>query len=205
MRPRVAVLKYGVGNVYSVKAGLERAGASASVVTTLEGLRGVDGVVLPGVGSYAAAARALSGERERLLRLAHSGVPVLGICLGMQLLFEASEEGGAGGLGVLPGTVRRLRAGKLPHIGWSRVRPVRRSALLRGVEPGTYFYFAHSYAVLDTGRPWVTALASYHGSAFAAAVEMHPFYGTQFHPEKSGEAGLAVLRNFVSMLGGGGP
>lgn len=205
MRPRIAVLKYGVGNIYSVKTGLERAGASVSAVSTLEGLRGVDGAVLPGVGSYAAATRFLSGERGRLLRLADRGVPVLGICLGMQLFFEASEEGGAEGLGVLPGTVKRLQAGKLPHIGWSRVYPIRGSALLRGVEPGTYFYFVHSYAVLDREGPWVTGLASYQGSVFAATVERHPFYGTQFHPEKSGEAGLAVLRNFVSMLGGGGP
>ena len=204
MKPRVAVLRYGVGNIYSVKAGLERAGASVSVVYTLEGLGGVDGVVLPGVGSYAAATRSLDAERGRLLRLAGRGVPILGICLGMQLLFEASEEGGGRGLGVLPGVARRLRAEKLPHIGWSRVRPVRDSLLLRGVEPDTYFYFVHSFAFLDIDRPWVTSVASYCDSVFAATVEKHPFYGAQFHPEKSGAQGLAVLRNFVSMLRGDG-
>ncbi len=202
MRPRVAVLRYGVGNIYSVKAGLERAGAEVEVVYTLEGLGEVDGVVLPGVGSYAAASRALEPEKGRLLRLADRGVAVLGICLGMQLFFEESEEGGSWGLGVLPGVVRRLRAEKLPHIGWSRVHPVRDSLLLRGVEPGTYFYFVHSYAVLDTDGPWVTSVAGYCDSVFAATVERHPFYGAQFHPEKSGGQGLRVLRNFVSMLRG---
>ncbi|GAB6148046.1 imidazole glycerol phosphate synthase subunit HisH [Stetteria hydrogenophila] len=204
-RPLVAVLKYGVGNVYSVRAGLERAGASVAVVETLVDPRAsrADGLVLPGVGSYRAASRALdSGERGRILELASRGTPVLGICLGMQLFFEESEEGGGRGLGVLPGRVERLRGGRVPHIGWERVHPMGPSTLLRGVEPGSYFYFAHSYAYKGVGDPWVRAVAEVGGEAFAAVVEAPPFYGVQFHPEKSSAVGLRVLRNFVSTLQG---
>ncbi len=197
---RIAIVKYGVGNIYSVRAGLERQGASPVVVSSLgEAARSnIDALVFPGVGAYPAASRRILGEREELAKLLENGVPVLGICLGMQLFFEESEEGGKG-LGLLRGRVERLEAPKLPHIGWTRVRIIGESELLEGVPDNTYMYFVHSYAYKNTEAPWVRAIASY-GEDFAAVVEEPPLYGTQFHPERSGRHGSRVLGNFVRLV-----
>ena len=194
----VVVLKLGVGNIYSVKTGLERTGLRVRVEEDLSRLGNPGGVVLPGVGSARAASRRL-GPRfaDRLKSL---GAPVLGICLGMQLLFEESEEGGRG-LGILPGRIVRLRASKLPHMGWSRIWITSGSTLLDGVRNGSYFYFAHSYAYTGSGG-FVRAVSTYEDVRFAAVVERHPFYGTQFHPERSGADGLRVLENYAGLVGG---
>ena len=197
---RIAIVKYGVGNIYSVRAGLERQGASTLIVTSLgEAARNnVDGVVLPGVGAYPAASRRILGEKDLLLDLLDKGVTVLGICLGMQLFFEESDEGGKG-LGLLPGRVEKLRAPKLPHIGWTRISVRTGSELLEGVPDKAYMYFVHSYAYKDLGKPWVKATASY-GEEFAAVVENPPLYGTQFHPERSGKHGARVLSNYIRLV-----
>jgi len=198
---RVGVCDYGVGNLRSVERALLRAGAAVTISDKASDLFECDGVVLPGVGAFAGAAAALhrSGLGEAVRSVAAAGRPVLGVCLGYQMLFERSEEGeGGAGLGLLPGVVTRLRGDdlKVPHMGWNSVRLLRDTVLLDGVESGSYVYFVHSYAGPASG-PDVVAVTDY-GEEVAAAVQCDNVMGTQFHPEKSGPVGLRVYENFVS-------
>jgi imidazole glycerol-phosphate synthase subunit HisH len=213
-RPPVAVLDYGVGNLHSAAKALDRAGADVRVVPTVEEAAGAAGLVVPGVGAYGACLSGLAsaGGVAAVARWLEGGRPLLGICVGMQLLFEASEEGPvADGVGVVPGKVRRLTGGvrgtpggcpgesgpvKIPHIGWDEVAVRPGSRLFAGLGDGTRFYFVHSYAPEPDGEA-VAAVCDY-GGRFAAAVEHGNLFGTQFHPEKSGRAGLALLANFVT-------
>jgi glutamine amidotransferase len=200
MRPPVAVLDYGVGNLHSAAKALDRAGADVRVVATVEEAAGAAGLVVPGVGAYGACLTGLSsaGGAAAVAGWLEGGRPLLGICVGMQLLFEASDEGPvADGVGVLPGKIRRLAGRvKIPHIGWDEVTVRPGSRLLAGLGDGTRFYFVHSYAPEPDGDA-VAAVCDY-GGRFAAAVEHGNLFGTQFHPEKSGAAGLALLANFVA-------
>jgi imidazole glycerol-phosphate synthase subunit HisH len=200
MRPPVAVLDYGVGNLHSAAKALDRAGADVRVVATVEEAAGAAGLVVPGVGAYGACLTGLSsaGGAAAVAGWLEGGRPLLGICVGMQLLFEASDEGPvADGAGVLPGKIRRLHGPvKIPHIGWDEVTVRPGSRLLAGLGDGTRFYFVHSYAPEPDGEA-VAAVCDY-GGRFAAAVEHGNLFGTQFHPEKSGAAGLALLANFVA-------
>src|SRR5215216_6354756 len=188
MRPPVAVLDYGVGNLHSAAKALDRAGAA--------------GLVVPGVGAYGACLSGLAsaGGAAAVAGWLEGGRPLLGICVGMQLLFEASEEGPVGdGVGVVPGKIRRLTGPvKIPHIGWDEVAVRPGSRLFAGLGDGTRFYFVHSYAPEPEGEA-VAAVCDY-GGRFAAAVEHGNLFGTQFHPEKSGRAGLALLANFVTQV-----
>jgi imidazole glycerol-phosphate synthase subunit HisH len=199
-RPPVAVLDYGVGNLHSAAKALDRAGAGVRVVATVEEAAGAAGLVVPGVGAYGACLTGLSsaGGAAAVAGWLEGGRPLLGICVGMQLLFEASDEGPvADGVGVLPGKIRRLAGQvKIPHIGWDEVTVRPGSRLLAGLGDGTRFYFVHSYAPEPDGDA-VAAVCDY-GGRFAAAVERGNLFGTQFHPEKSGAAGLALLANFVA-------
>ncbi len=200
---RVAVVDYGVGNRFSIVAGLRRAGASVELTRDARRLREADGIVLPGVGSFPAAMRVMeeAGIIDVVRGHIEAGKPLLGVCLGLQLLFEWSEEwGGSRGLGLLPGVVKRLPVWRKPHMAWTRVWRVRPSKLLRGIAFGEYFYFAHSYYAVPRDESVVVARAVHSGHIFPAVVEKHPVYATQFHPEKSGAAGLHVLRNWVSMV-----
>jgi len=199
----IAVIDYGMGNLRSVEKALEKVGARATVTRDQDELRSADGLVLPGVGAFPKAMESLRGlELDTLLgdRLA-SGVPLLGICLGMQLLFEASSENeGAWGLGFLPGRVDRLSAPglKVPHIGWNHVRWNRGSELLEGVPAESSFYFVHSYAPVVPADDDVLGTSEY-GQRFVCAVERPPLYGFQFHPEKSSSDGLRLLSNFAGI------
>jgi glutamine amidotransferase len=201
-RPPVAVLDYGVGNLHSAAKALDRAGAEVRVVSTVAEAAGAAGLVVPGVGAYGACLSGLgsAGGPAAVARWLEGGRPLLGICVGMQLLFEASEEGPVSdGAGVVPGKIRRLTGGggvKIPHIGWDEVSVRPGSRLLAGLGDGTRFYFVHSYAPEPDGDA-VAAVCDY-GGRFAAAVEHGNLFGTQFHPEKSGEAGLTLLANFVN-------
>lgn len=205
---RVAVVDYGMGNLRSVVKALVAVGAEPSLVDTPAGLRGADAVVLPGVGSLPEAARRLAetGLDAALRQVVADGRPFLGICLGMQLLFDRGEEGGgAAGLGLLAGEVTRLSGGqedgrplKVPHIGWNAVAWDEPAPLMEGLEPPTYFYFVHSYAASWPPAASWSARARY-GSVFTAAVGGNGVWGVQFHPEKSGRAGLTLLRNFARM------
>jgi glutamine amidotransferase len=198
---RIAILDYGMGNLRSVEKALERAGTGAEITHDPERIRAADGVILPGVGAFP---RAMQRVRERGLdtlvaeRL-EAGVPVLGICLGLQLLFDASVENrGADGLGLVAGRVEPLSADglKVPHIGWSPVRWERPSTLVEGLEGETPFYFVHSFTPRPQRPDDVLGTAAY-GERFACAVERPPLYGVQFHPEKSSSAGLRLLSNFT--------
>ncbi|ERH23361.1 imidazole glycerol phosphate synthase, glutamine amidotransferase subunit [Actinomyces johnsonii F0542] len=209
--PCVTVLSYGSGNVRSAVRALERVGAEVALTSDPHEVVEADGLVVPGVGAFGAVMdqlRAVDAPRLIDQRLA-GGRPVLGICVGMQVMFERSEEHGTAeaGLGQWPGTVTRLNADVVPHMGWSRVRPPRDSVLFDGVDDER-FYFVHSYAVtrdpaalLGSGptRPpratWAT-----HGQDFIAAVENGALCTTQFHPEKSGDAGAQLLRNWLTTL-----
>ncbi len=201
MQPPVAVLDYGVGNLHSATKALARAGAEVRVVPTVAEADGAAGLVVPGVGAYGACLRGLAGAggaasvRDWLA----TGKPMLGVCVGMQLLFEGSEEGPvADGIGALPGTVRKLSGDvKIPHIGWNEVTVRPDSRLLAGLPDGTRFYFVHSYAA--TAEPEVAAATCDYAGKWTAAVERDNLFGTQFHPEKSGAAGLTLLSNFVAI------
>ena len=200
---RIAILNYGMGNLRSVEKALERVGADPVVTADHELVRAADGVILPGVGAFPKAMRNLRDlELDVVLgdRLA-AGVPTLGICLGLQLLFEASSENeGAWGLGLLQGRVDRLTAPglKVPHIGWNTVRWSRGSRLTAELPDECSFYFVHSFAPVPTAEDDVLGTAVY-GQPFACAVEREPLYGVQFHPEKSSTNGLRLLENFAGI------
>lgn len=209
--PRVVVLDYGFGNVRSAVRALARVGADVELTADPDAALAADGLVVPGVGAFAAVMaglRAVRGDQIVDRRLA-GGRPVLGICVGMQVMFEAGVEHGerAEGLGEWPGVVERLDAPVVPHMGWSQVRPPADSVLFAGLADER-FYFVHSYAArsfapLGGGRfaaPLVTWAE--HGEPFVAAVENGPLAATQFHPEKSGDAGAQLLSAWVSTLKG---
>jgi imidazole glycerol-phosphate synthase subunit HisH len=200
---RVAILDYGMGNLRSVEKALERVGAEAEITSDPGRVESADGVILPGVGAFPKAMSRVheTGLDELVAGRIEAGVPVLGICLGMQLLFESSVENeGASGLSLLGGIVAPLEANgyKVPHIGWSPVRWKHSSPLTDGLGGETPFYFVHSFAPIPSAADDVLGTAAY-GSRFACAVERPPLYGVQFHPEKSSSAGLKLLANFVGV------
>ncbi len=198
---KVAIVDYGMGNRRSVEKALERVGASASISRDHEQLRAADGLVLPGVGAFPAAMKTIRelGLDELLRECAQGGMPVFGSCMGMQLLFEHSEEhGGAEGLGLLKGEVKRLKAPgmKLPHIGWSEVEWKRESPLREGVSEPTFLYHVHSFVAHPQDESVVLGVAEY-GESFPAVVASANVFGAQSHPEKSSTHGLKLLANFA--------
>jgi len=206
--PRIAILDYGMGNLRSVEKAFEHVGAQTAVTRDHEEVRAADGVVLPGVGAFPKAMEAVHalGLDELMAERLAAGVPMLGICLGMQLLFERSTElGGAEGLGFLSGTVEALDAPglKVPQIGWNAISWQRASRLCQGLPDPCAFYHVHSYAPRPGDHDDALATADY-GTEFVTAVEREPIYGVQFHPEKSGPHGLRLLGNFAAICGLGG-
>jgi imidazole glycerol-phosphate synthase subunit HisH len=198
---RIAILDYGMGNLRSVEKALERIGAEAETTAEHERAEAAEGIILPGVGAFPRAMERVrqGGLDELVAGRVDAGVPVLGICLGMQLLFETSTENeGSNGLGLLGGPVGPLEANgyKVPHIGWSPVRWAHSSRLTEGLGEEPPFYFVHSFAPRPAREDDVLGTAAY-GERFACAVERPPLYGVQFHPEKSSTAGLSLLANFV--------
>jgi len=198
-RPQVVVLDYGSGNLRSAERAFERAGADVSVTGDLQAAAACDGLVVPGVGAYAACMAGIeqAGAAPVIKDRVVAGRPVLGICVGMQVMYERGKEHGhvTDGLGLLKGVVHRLSAPIVPHMGWNTVTAPAGSALFAGIE-SERFYFVHSYAA----DPQPGDTAGEHGAAFAAAVERGPLCATQFHPEKSGEAGAQLLRNWLATL-----
>ncbi|MHB1042925.1 MAG: imidazole glycerol phosphate synthase subunit HisH [Eubacteriales bacterium] len=199
----IAIIDYGMGNLRSVQKGFEKAGVEAAVVRDPREVDSAGGVVLPGVGAFADAMDNLRSLKldEAVHRAVEAGKPFLGICLGQQLLFEASEEWGLhAGLGVFPGRVRRLPEGlKVPHMGWNQVEKVRPNPLLAGVPDRTSFYFVHSYYVDPAEEELVLGLTEY-GVRFASVAGRGKVFGIQFHPEKSSYLGLLILKNFGELV-----
>ena len=200
---RVVVLDHGSGNLRSAERALVRAGADVAVTADLDAAREAPGLVVPGVGAFAACMRALvavGGDTVVRERLAAQR-PVLGICVGMQVMYERGTEHGetTDGVGVLPGEVTRLRAEVVPHTGWNTVDVPTGSALFAGLE-GERFYFVHSYAVHPGASGQGLTTTAEHGEPVVAAVERGALSATQFHPEKSGDAGAALLRNWLTTL-----
>jgi len=201
MAPGVVVLDYGSGNLRSAERALARAGADVTVTSDLAAAAAADGLVVPGVGAFAACMAGVEklGAGPVIAERVAAGRPVLGICVGAQILFEYGDEHGTvtQGLGLIPGGVTRLPAERVPHMGWNTVEPAAGSVLFAGIPAGTRFYFVHSYAAFGTG-PGATMCT--HDVPFVAAVERGSLSATQFHPEKSGDAGAALLRNWVGTL-----
>ncbi|HEX4978254.1 MAG TPA: imidazole glycerol phosphate synthase subunit HisH [Nocardioides sp.] len=209
-RSSVVVLDYGSGNTRSAVRALERAGAEVALTADLDAARECDGLVVPGVGAFAACVEGIRRVRghEVIGRRLAGGRPVLGICVGMQVLFAHGVEHGVDteGLDEWPGVVERLQAPVVPHMGWNTVEVPEGTHLFAGVEDQR-FYFVHSYGVRDwvlrtngRTRPPLVTWAEHGGDRFVAAVENGPLSATQFHPEKSGDAGAALLRNWVESL-----
>jgi len=192
----VAVADYGVGNLYSISKGLEAAGARARVVPDMAELLDADCIVFPGVGAFGAAMGALRPILPELRARIASGTPTLGICLGMQLLFERSEESKGEGLSVLSGEVRRFKTGRIPQMGWNDVEWAE-DELFDGLPRSPQFYFANSYVCHPTKD--IGIAVTEYGERFPSAVRDDAVIGVQFHPEKSGSPGLKILSNFISI------
>ncbi len=208
--PTVVVLDYGSGNIHSAAKAVEAAGARVEITADRARIRDADGLLVPGVGAFGAVMQQLRAVRgdELIDRRLAGGRPVLGICVGMQVMFDSGDERGAvtEGLGEWPGVVEELRAPVLPHMGWNTVDAPAESRLFAGLHDER-FYFVHSYAARSwqlevTNAAIATPLVTFseHGERFVAAVENGPLWATQFHPEKSGDAGLRLLGNWLSTL-----
>lgn len=201
---KIAVIDYGAGNLRSVARALADAGASPQVVAAPEGLRDAKAVVVPGVGAFAPAARRLAaaGLIEGLRDAAREGVPLVGLCLGMQLLYEGSDEGEpVPGLGLLRGRVHRLSGNvKVPHMGWNTLHVSAADALFDGLPLAPHVYFVHSYVAAPADRATVLA-ETWYGAWFPAVVRRGHIWGLQFHPEKSSRVGARVLRNLIDAIG----
>ncbi len=201
----VAIVDYGVGNLFSLKSSFSAIGANAVVTSSKSELESADSIILPGVGAFQDAAKKLkdSGLENTVISLAKNGKPLMGICLGMQLLFEKSfEYGEHKGLGLIKGEIRPIEAVipkgyKIPHIGWNSLEIKKPSPIFENVNNGEYVYFVHSYYAADCENS-VTAVSDY-GAPLTAAVQSGNVFGCQFHPEKSGETGLKILRSFVAL------
>ncbi len=198
---KTTVLDLGIGNLHSLAKALARSGAAVRLETEPARALDTDLLVLPGVGAFAAAAARLAPDRERVRAALAAGLPCLGICLGMQLLFEASEEGAGAGLGRFGGRVTRLTARRVPQIGWNAIEPATQGAPF-ATAPLAYAYFANGYACRPDDPTIVTAWVEHDGDRFPAAVRQGRVMGVQFHPEKSSEPGVAFLAAAVEAIGG---
>ena len=198
--PDAVIFDYGVGNLLSLKCALEKVGLDAKIGVTAQQLKKADAIALPGVGNFSAAATKLDAVKDTLLDAVESGTPVIGVCLGLQLFFPESEEGPGKGLGIFEGkTVRLQGAVKVPHMGWNTLRIVKPNEFFEGVADGSYVYFVHSLYPVPADKGIVAAETEY-GTTFTSAIVSKNVFGTQFHPEKSGDVGLKILDNFAKIV-----
>jgi imidazole glycerol-phosphate synthase subunit HisH len=202
---RIAIFDYGAGNLFSLKSSLERNGAeNVEIIYDLGELDRFDGLVLPGVGNFDPAIRSIEKSAKHLDRAIAGGMPVMGICLGMEMLFNRSEEGSLDGLRILDGDVIMLPKNKvkIPHMGWNNLVISGKSRLLKGVPDGSWVYFVHSYRAAPKSRKLVVATSDY-GVSVPAVIEKDNLIGVQFHPEKSGDVGAVMIKNFIEMCRNG--
>jgi len=198
--PQAVIFDYGVGNLLSLKTALEKAGLTASIGTTANDLAKADAIALPGVGSFTAASSKLDAVKETLQTKINEGTPLLGICLGLQLFFETSQEGPGTGLALFMGKNMQLpNTVKVPHMGWNTLNIIKPNDLFEGIAEGTYVYFVHSLYPVPKDKSIVCSTTEY-GATFTSAVANKNIYGTQFHPEKSGDVGIKILKNFVKTV-----
>ena len=198
--PQVLIVDYGVGNLLSLKFALEKAGLKAKIAAPTQRLKDADAIALPGVGNFSAAAKALEPVKSELVDVVQAGTPILGICLGLQLYFESSEEGPGEGLAFFKGKDIRLTGSmKIPHMGWNTLQKTTENELFEGVAEGAYVYFVHSLYPVPEDKTIICTQTEY-GQTFASAVASKNIYGTQFHPEKSGDVGLQILKNFARIV-----
>lgn len=203
----IAIIDYGAGNIQSVSKALAHIGCEAFITRDKDKILKADGAVLPGVGSFGDTIDTMTeyGIKDTVIEYAKSGKPFLGICLGLQLLFPKSEESpDANGLGIFDGSITKIPSGdglKIPHIGWNSLDIKKNDGLFKGIGKNPYVYFVHSYFLNASDKSIVSAQTEY-GVTIDAAVEKGNVYATQFHPEKSGETGLKILRNFADIVNG---
>lgn len=198
----VAIFDYGAGNLFSLKAALERNGAqNVIIIHDMKGLDKFDGLVLPGVGNFDPAVKSIEPYKDIFIKSIEDFMPILGICLGMEMLFNHSEEGTRDGLKILDGKVIILpkKKVKVPHMGWNNLEIIKKeSKLLQGIKDGSWAYFVHSYLIVPENNSIVSATSQY-GVNIPAIVEEGNLYGTQFHPEKSGKLGALIMKNFLDV------
>ncbi len=196
----VQIVDYGVGNLLSLKFALEKTGLKAKITQPTPKLKDADAIALPGVGNFTAAAKALQPIKDTLIETVKEGTPILGICLGLQLYFEESEEGPGSGLAFFKGKDVRLTGKvKVPHMGWNSLRKVKENELFNGIEDNAYVYFVHSLYPVPADKNIIVTETEY-SQTFTSAIVSGNIYGTQFHPEKSGEIGLTILKNFAKTV-----
>jgi imidazole glycerol-phosphate synthase subunit HisH len=197
---KIAIFDFGAGNLFNLHQSLLRNGANAvDIVRTLKGLENYNGLVLPGVGNFDSAISSIQNDAASLNMAVENAMPILGICLGLEMLFDKSEEGILDGLKLLDGEVLMLpkRKVKVPHIGWNNLRIVNReSNLLKGIPQNSWVYFVHSYHIEPKDQNLIAAIADY-GSELPVVIERSNLFGTQFHPEKSGKIGAQIMKNFI--------
>jgi imidazole glycerol-phosphate synthase subunit HisH len=198
--PKAVIFDYGVGNLLSLKCALEKIGFTAEIGVSAQQLKKADAIALPGVGSFSAAIAKLDIVKQTLLDKVEDGTPLIGICLGLQLFFPESEEGPGRGLALFDGKNVRLRGDvKVPHMGWNTLRIVKPNPLFEGIADESYVYFVHSLYPVPMDKEIVAAETEY-GATFTSAVTSKNVFGTQFHPEKSGDIGLKILENFAKIV-----
>jgi glutamine amidotransferase len=198
--PEAVIFDYGVGNLLSLKTALEKAGLIVSIGTKAQDLAKADAIALPGVGSFTAASSKLDAVKEILQIKIQEGIPLLGICLGLQLFFESSQEGPGDGLSLFKGKNMQLpNTVKVPHMGWNTLNIVKPNELFDDIAEGTYVYFVHSLYPVPEDKKIVSTTTEY-GTTFTSSIACKNIYGTQFHPEKSGDVGLKILKNFVKTV-----
>lgn len=199
---KVSIVDYGVGNLHSIRRGIELAGADAMVTSERTEIEAADAIVLPGVGAFESAMDGLKDKFGVIMEAVRAGKPLLGICLGMQLLLTRSEEGNSEGLNIIPGEVVRLPSGlKVPHMGWNSLELRRENPILAGIASGSYMYFVHSYYARPEDSSTILTTTDY-GVEFPSIIVQDSIIGVQFHPEKSSKIGLQLLQNFVEMVKG---
>jgi glutamine amidotransferase len=198
--PEAVIFDYGAGNLLSLKVALEKVGLNVKIGSTAQALKKADAIALPGVGNFSAATNKLQTVKEQIVEAVANGVPVLGICLGLQLFFEKSEEGAGRGLALFKGkNVWLPQSVKVPQMGWNTLRIVKQNGLFDGVDDESYVYFVHSLYPVPLDKDLICTETDY-GTPFASAVASKNVFGTQFHPEKSGDIGLKILKNFARTI-----